>query len=310
MLFRKGGPGDSITIQVLYIQSVNINHDLFIASLLESHVSIIVFTEPWLYSSNENLLGIPGYRALFSSNDNYRAGGVAVFVREDLVAHKISIEAAACDVLMVEIIVGALKLNLVAIYRSPTSAVSDIGAFISSDLRGFLKRLSREPECLLLGDINICLLRQSASLADYLKLICSSGFQILNDSTPTRVAGDSSTLIDHVIAKLKRFTVRNIEIVDSMGVSDHKLINLVLGCPAVLHPRKFHRKVDYEKLVRNISQYYWSICYNLETPSAESEAFSDACRASLDACTVLCPINPTKDASASVSREQFRSSGG
>ena len=46
----------------------------------------------------------------------------------------------------------------------------------------------------------------------------------------------------------------------------------------VLHPRKFHRKVDYEKVVRNISQYDWSTCYNLETPSAKSEALPDACR--------------------------------
>ena len=113
-------------------------------ALLKPHAAIIIFTGTWLHSTDKNLSGAPRYRALFCSNDNYRSGGVAVFVREDLVAHKISVETVACDVLMVEILVGSLKLNLVAIYRSPTRAVPDVGNFITSELRDILLGLRKE----------------------------------------------------------------------------------------------------------------------------------------------------------------------
>ena len=182
---------------MLNIRSLRKNLDIFVAKFLEPDIQVIVLTETWIYSYEETLYCIPGFRGFFKSNDSYRAGGVAVYVRESLAACELEISAESCDAVLCEIVWRGVKWNLVAIYRSPTDDVSNPQAFVRTDIDCVLRRLDPEAECLILGDMNLCLLHPGGVTLEYLESLSSSGFLCLNDSSPTRVHEDTSTIIDH-----------------------------------------------------------------------------------------------------------------
>ena len=73
-----------LSIQIINIRSIRSNLELFITTLLKQKTDLIVLTETWSHSSEENLFGIPGYKGFHKANDNYRAGGVSVFVKEEI----------------------------------------------------------------------------------------------------------------------------------------------------------------------------------------------------------------------------------
>lgn len=74
------------------------NFDNFIATLTDDETQVYIFSETWTSTENEALFKLPGFTAFFNSNMTYRAGGVAIFVRDNLVPTEISVEKLLhCD---------------------------------------------------------------------------------------------------------------------------------------------------------------------------------------------------------------------
>ena len=95
--------------------------ELFLSTLLRENIDLIIFTKTWNYTIDENMLGIPGHKGFHKPNDNYRAGGVSIFVRQDIPASTVgNLQCEACDAITVELIRGQLRLAVTAMYRSPT----------------------------------------------------------------------------------------------------------------------------------------------------------------------------------------------
>ena len=107
--------------------------------------------------------------AFHKSNDNYRAGGVSVFVRQGISASRVEgLHCEACDMVMVELTRGRLKLTVTAIYRSPTLGISDPQVFVLNDLQRITSPMSSSVDCLIAGDINICIRDRNPLAVDYL----------------------------------------------------------------------------------------------------------------------------------------------
>ena len=141
---------------MLNIRSIRKNLANYMATLYADNVEVIVLTETWLSKEKEQGCIIPGYRGHFSSNDTYRSGGVAVFVSDRLPSTKIDFEETVnCDSLIVHISFPRKKLQLVAVYRSPTSSVSNLNQFSRDNMVRIMSELRNDSHCLRMGDMNI-----------------------------------------------------------------------------------------------------------------------------------------------------------
>ena len=136
------------------VRTLRKNMDIFLASTDYKRYDIIVFTETWIYQEEEGGFGIDGYRAFYHSS-NYTAGGVAVFVKHSMKSTAIAKTCAECDMLLIDITIGKSRVQLAAVYRSPSKAVSSIDSFINLEMPRLLKAFNRSADCIVLGDFNI-----------------------------------------------------------------------------------------------------------------------------------------------------------
>ena len=298
----RGGPVRSddqvINFHLLNIRSVKQNLDSYISLLGDDDVHVIVLTETWLDPTNEDTFNIPGYKSFFSSNPNYRAGGVAIYVKANIPACGRYVGATRdCDCAMIELNTGGNKTQIAAVYRSPTEKISDSTRFAEEGIGDVLQAFDRSADCLLLGDINLCIFKQSGTTGKYLDNCASEGFICVNNSQPTRVTANGASLIDHVLFRGRRATITQIEAVDSRAVSDHMLLSFGLSTTKSLFsaPTTTRKRIDYNKLRRITENTDWSVVDSAESTDTASLDFQRMCLGIIENCseTVDCTNRQT-----------------
>ena len=217
-------------------------------------------------------------------------------MRRDIPACVVNVQGLrACDALLVELNIGRSRLSVIAIYRSPTVTVSNPLTFVEEDLGTLLGRIRPESDCLLLGDINICIAEPDDLSSEYLDTLSAKGFSIMNGSTPTRVTSDSSSVIDHVFGRLRHPQGYDIRVCDPRGVSDHQLINLSLFGNSLGREEKYGRpirSIDYQKVHKHALEADWSELYCKADPDHQAELLMTACQRALDYGTTLKRTKP------------------
>ena len=170
---------------------------------------------------------LDGYHTPVFCTSPYSAGGVAIYVSEDLIFHErsdIQFNAPDCESCFVEIECNDSKNNPVfgAMYRH---GFTDANLF-NEYLRQFLEKFTDKGIRLtLLGDINLNLLNShDSAVKDYKNVLNSVGFSPLINK-PTRIFRDegsdevSSSCLDHILSNdYDNFSEAGILISD---VSDH-----------------------------------------------------------------------------------------
>lgn len=58
--------------------------------------------------------------------------------------------------------------------------------------------MNNDADCLIMGDINMCLINNNDVTELYSENMSSKGFILLNEELPTRITDGSESLIDHV----------------------------------------------------------------------------------------------------------------
>jgi len=237
---------------------------------------VVVLVETWLYSYEESMYPLQGYVGFYQSNDDYRAGGVAVYVRENLYSSLIEVNRSFvnCDAVAVNIkLNNEHSISCIACYRSPTPAVSDVDAFLAEDLPNILGHDYRG-DVIFLSDSNINLLSPTPTVDIYANLFPLYGFISLNNKIPTRLTDHSATLIDHVYIKQKNCHHPFSEVLPSSGLSDHFAIRCQLyfdlpSCGAV--KSKEIKFTNYKKLQNLINYHDWSEVTSSNCPNAAME---------------------------------------
>lgn len=81
---------------------------------LQSQPDIIVLTEIWVGGDEINYYSIDVYKMFYHCNDNYRAGGVLVYVMDRLVCSDVAIlsEVRSTDCLLITILAAGLRVTL------------------------------------------------------------------------------------------------------------------------------------------------------------------------------------------------------
>lgn len=133
-------------------------------------------------------------------------------------------------------------LNILLIYRHPDI---NIEKFCKSLINiTCCKELNRIKETnIILGDINIDILKTSNNSKKYVDLVKSLNYNIVNN-LPTRITDNSETCIDHVL--LNKSSVLNINCkTTSLEITDHESIIVDVYCDA---PKSVNNKLRTHNL--------------------------------------------------------------
>ena len=214
----------------------------------EHFPDILCLTDPWFYPNEAiDIPGFSGFHVFRSS----RSGGVSIYVKNGINCHFIdefSYVNETIEVCTIEIHHGDLEFIIVCIYRPHSDTVVNFNSHLSSFLSNsyFNSKL-----CLLMGDLNICLLKQETYITDYLNLLFSHHFsQVI--TRPTRfsqISGIAPSLLDHIF--INRYTSFSSGIID-LDITDH--------LPTFIHLENLIRPTHKVKLEFTISLYSLSLC--------------------------------------------------
>ena len=182
--------------------------------------SIICVSETWLCNDMEERRHLSGYTGYFDSRVDGIGGGVAVYVRNDVIRKTIKLPKVFKDTesLLIEChLNNNFSFILCQTYKPP---ILNVNNFIE-DLSSVLDIVqTRKKTAFICGDFNINLLSiaDGGSALDFFNTLASFSFLPLI-SKPTRVQDSSTTLIDNIFCNNLNIIVRNGVILDD--TSDH-----------------------------------------------------------------------------------------
>lgn len=249
-------------IFVLNIRSLRKHYDelcIYLQSLKQTYY-LIILTEVWIKSGEEDKYQLPGYDMLLQPRPDGRAGGVCVYVEATMRYSYQLILLPTAEVISVAVNVvhnnNNLQITVFGVYRQCKFTFNQF----QSDLENILSKTSNPT--IITGDMNICLLKNNNSSTKYLNLISAFGFESLIN-IPTRVVNNSQTCIDHVL--LRNALPLNVEcnVVD-LNITDHNALNISISeiCCITERP-KYCKLVNYKMLRRQLQLASWDDVYNV-----------------------------------------------
>lgn len=284
---------DGLIIMNQNIRSLRENFDLFLIHLnsLDKLPEIIILSEIWIETAELGRYMIDGYNQFSKCNENYRAGGVLVFISQRFSAIENDVTMTTADVINVKVNVGSdVEITFIVLYRLHAYSVIDF----LSELNGVFACV-RDNNVVFAGDINICTLKHSINTFEYRSLLASHGFYELI-SKPTRVFGNSSSCLDHINVRSKHDVFLFDSDVVSSGRSDHDIsicsIKLKDHSTDKLNNHSVNNKINrkklnYELLKNNLRSVDWSSVYSEGDVNKAFNIFLDVLNDNIDKATEL-----------------------
>lgn len=280
-----------LTIIHQNVRSMRKNFDLFLSELVARDIlpDIIVLSEIWINSDESNLYTIPDYNLYLKCNDQYRAGGVAVYIKDSFKDVKfVELKCISADALLVSLSYLNTQLHILAIYRL---LFCSIDLFVNELKQCFNDRnnlLINAINLIWIGDININISDDSSYNSDvdnYLALMSRNGLEGLIKE-PTRITEQSQTCIDHVFVRVaNKNMLQVIATVMHADITDHSLLRVevrVVGrgrgsgeraSPA--SPPSPRCRTDIAQLGQLIDSADWSPVYVQVDASSAFDTFFD-----------------------------------
>lgn len=215
----------------------------------ETNFDILGTCETFISSNTpKTSFEIPGYNFFHVDRDMTCRGGVGCYVRSEYPARRIKLplDLVQPEMIFVEITVGAIKMVVGIIYKSPLipytvfAAIHENIAFITA----------KYEHCIILGDMNIDHLKVDSSPLKFFNSYFTEPFafsQIVDE--PTRITKSSSTLIDLILTGNTE-NVKVHGVVDTPGISDHCLTFMAYS----LKKPKFKPKMVTRRDFRNFDE--------------------------------------------------------
>lgn len=169
------------SIFFLNIRSLRTNFNNLLALIhgIINHIEIIVLVETNLNDDETPFYGINGFNSVFICRQGKGGGGVAVYIKENIIFTKISVETKSFESIHINI-QNNESFSLFAIYRPPSPTVSN---FIK-ELDTLINTVNKHKNAIVVGDMNIDLLTENQFKTHYLDMLASNGMQcIINECT-------------------------------------------------------------------------------------------------------------------------------
>lgn len=200
------------------IRSIAKNFDelqVFLSQFNESF-DIIVLTETWKII-DINLYQITNYEVISNENQFNQNDGIIMYIKKNLNFSSISVKISEVNALEVKIKINKQMVNVLGIYRPPSTCPL---SFI--DHLSMLLRNKNSEYNILIGDINIDILSENIDYStEYLNVMSENGFYSLINKY-TRVNATSKSCIDHIFLKARTEHNDNIyAAVIKSNITDH-----------------------------------------------------------------------------------------
>ena len=245
----------------------------------ELNPDIFVVSEHGFNSETIDFLRIGNYKLANSfSRTNYKGGGVAIFVKNNLKFCSFEIR----NVADLDYEVAAIKISLthvgsvvvVGLYRSPNGQSDAFFDEFESLLRHFH---ARSYKFVVIGDFNIDVLDHTDPLTQRLRETLTTFDLVWSINTPTRVTATSKTAIDNVITNIPNI---NASVVNA-AISDHFAQQAVISqCAPKLEPpsTKVKRNLHPENIAllnESLSNEIWTFLDRFDDVNDTFNAFND-----------------------------------
>ncbi|MEW8546228.1 MAG: endonuclease/exonuclease/phosphatase family protein, partial [Candidatus Thiodiazotropha sp.] len=270
-------PGPNITdvhsLDIFHLNSRSIRYKLNNIHDVADDFHILCFSETHLDPSiNSDSLELEGFDTPIRKDRTQHGGGVMVYISSSLkYVRREDFEDPRLESIWVEVKLKTQNILICCFYRSDFNTSQSL--FISSMQTSIEMAIDYCPNIILVGDINIDFIHMSnAQLQD-----CLSLFNLTNVITePTRIVGQSSTLIDPILVTDACSVLDSGVIPVSEQISDHKATYVSLKIQVDLSNSYYrdiwnYKNADYDKLNNFISQYDWDSVIN------DNATVDDAC---------------------------------
>lgn len=218
---------------------------------LDTDFDVMTLPESWLCESLTQIYDIPGYQSLHSCRKDTGKGGVAFYYsqRHHLLSSKI-ISEVGYNIVQAELEINHESINFVSVYRTPELSLPSIRRFLK-ELEPILVN-NDQRKCIVMGDMNVNLERETTYSQMYVSLLESYYFEICN----TVITRESSkTRIDHVCSNFsteKQHTIVTCPI-ETGGIikTDHSLIvSFIKGLEndQTMPNDKMRNKLDHKRI--------------------------------------------------------------
>lgn len=214
---------------------------------------VVALSETWIYDSETEFMNLPDYNSVFKCRENNRGGGLAVYVKNNIsfkeIHHQRLNRISETEVLTIEIQNADPKIKITTIYKPPQA---DNNEFLQS-LENLL--VSGRHSHIVVGDTNIDLLKNNQAVENYISVIETNGYRILNritESAATRITDTTASIIDHAISNVKGSASCS---VGENTFSDHNTLLVHVDVNITLAKMDYYmvKKIDYEKVKQSIN---------------------------------------------------------
>jgi hypothetical protein len=226
------------SINCLYINAQSLRNKIFdLRDYIDSvsyPIHVILLTETWLKETDLPFFNLPGYDVFNCTRRTGTGGGVAIYVLNSFDQASITYRSdfSGNNILVISLL--RRKIKFAVIYRKPGNDLDRDGYLFLHALEALL---NAHKSAYVFGDFNIDILSSSTLKDEYIRVVTSNGFSLLNSSDrlfPTRVSSNhSSTCIDHVFTDRHFYSSpldHALHLFDLMG--DHKSILLAINSGA------------------------------------------------------------------------------
>jgi hypothetical protein len=225
------------------------------------NIAVLAISETWLNPTVlDSEITINGYN-LVRKDRGSRGGGVCIYTKDNLQTNpRTDITGSNIESVWTEIHLPKTKPILVgACYRPPKQ--SDFLTVFEEEI---LSKLNPDYDTVILGDFNICTLRESSALTKKYKNLLQTYNLKQIIKVPTR-QGKSESILDHILCNMPEKIVKSGTI--SKGISDHDIIFCTKG--KMKHCKNTNsikirslKHYNKEKLVECLNEMNWSLLYS------------------------------------------------
>ena len=278
-----------VSLKVFHINICSIAKNLdelmiFISSLNEQF-DIIVLTETFIIY-DISIFNIPNYNFLYNASNINRNDGTAVFIRSNL-----DYQYDICNIGLIKSIQIKLNLNqtdffITAIYKSQDVNCNEFIENLDVYLRTF-----PETSCqVLIGDINIDILKQTNVSDEYLNCLYAHGFLSYINKI-TRVRNQQKSCLDHLFIKSAKKQIKVGSFIYKYKLTDHYPI---IGFIEINKPKvesmtaTSNNRVytDYHKMKQKMQvPNFWDSFYLARDVDQATEVLINKINSTLEICT-------------------------
>lgn len=165
------------SLNVVYLNARSLRNkieriELLIHSFADCVVHVVVVAETWIRPGEEDLFELDGYRSHHSVRVNTVGGGVSIYVLEELNTYECyELYEDECNYVVVKLI--DYNKHIVGYYRPGSSTFS---IFINRMM--YIMRQYTNTQ--MIGDANVDLLKTSAEVDEYLTVVYTGGYFVMN----------------------------------------------------------------------------------------------------------------------------------